>query len=259
VTVGVVALLEAHAALEHPAIRDMCLGLDPGAPRPRFVAADFGVPRPRIARDWQRYLGAPTQAGVQPRPEPFEKRQLRPIPDRIAGGVRAEGKIKPHDGAPSTDFLDGQSIELSALESPQLAVGSAGRGRCVTEAQARTFSRQPMVGGEPVQSFACPSATTVGRPLSSTHGQGVSQEPLDCRSPSIDTLGHCRVSRHAVQRAAERPSRAARKELLRRLSRLAVQRAAERLDGMAKRGLHRRLSRQPAQMRQTTDAGSPRM
>jgi hypothetical protein len=139
-------------------------------------------------------------------------------------------------------------------------VGSAGRGRRVTQAQARIRSRHPMVGGEPVQGCACLSAATVGGPFSSTHGKRVSQEPLDCRSPSSDMLGHGRVSRHAVQGAAETPSGAARKELLRRLSPQAVQRAAERLDGMAKRGLHRRLSRQPVHVRPASrpamDAGS---
>jgi hypothetical protein len=169
VTAGIVAELQGQAPLEGLAVRDPRLGFDSGAPALRLPAADLRVPRSKVARERKRHLRPPADAWMEPRPESLQKRELCPVPNRIASRVRTEAEIQPHDRAPSAHVGDGDPLKLAMFEAPELAVGSTRRSGRLAQAQPGRDSGLAMLLAETTKRISRSASTTISWAFSRSH------------------------------------------------------------------------------------------
>ena len=191
-TVGVVAELQGELALQRLPIADPRLGFDARAPRLGEPAANLRVPRSEVVLDRERHLGAPTEGRVKARPEPLEQRQLGAIPDRVAGWVDLDREVQAQDGKPSAQVGERDTIDLTALEPPQLTSGAAGRRSRDAEAQARGNTGITVLRAEPMHACPKPAPTPIVTSFASCHGYEASDSPLIRRFTGV-------LSRHAGQ------------------------------------------------------------
>jgi hypothetical protein len=169
VTAGIVAQLQGELPLERLTVRDASLGLDPGAPRPRIAPADLGVPSAQVTLDREWGLGAPPKARVEAHSEAFEQGQLSPIPDRVAGGIRADREVESEHGKPGANVGNVKSLDVTTLEAQQLGVGGAGGSRTRSQAQPRGGPRLAVLSTKPPEGIARPSSASVRWSFSGSH------------------------------------------------------------------------------------------
>jgi len=169
VTAGVVTQLQSELSFERLTIGDSGFGLDPGAPRPRIAPTNLGVPGAQITLDRERGLGAPPKAGVEAHSEALEQGQLSPIPDRVAGRIRADRNVEPEHGKPGANVGNVKSLDVSTLEAQQLGVGGAGSSRTRSQAQPRGGPRLAVLPAKPPEGIARPSSASVRWSFSGSH------------------------------------------------------------------------------------------
>jgi len=166
----VVAGLQIEPPFKGLSIRDARLCFDPGAPRRGRFSEDLGVPCPKVALDAERDLGSPPQSRVHSSTQSLEQGELRPVADRIASGVCAQGELETHDGKPCAELRNGRVVHQTTFETPEPAVGGPGSRRGLTQAQPSAHSSLTMLDSEPKERLACARAPTIDGPLSGTHG-----------------------------------------------------------------------------------------
>jgi hypothetical protein len=106
---------------------------------------------------------------MEPRPEALQKRELCPVPNRIASRVRTEAEIQPHDRAPSPDVSDADAIQLAVFEAQELLMRDTRGCGHVAKTQARANTREAMLLPYSSKRLAGSSATSISRTLSRSH------------------------------------------------------------------------------------------
>jgi hypothetical protein len=195
VTARIVAKLEGESPFERLAVGDLRLGLDPSSPPVRLRARDLGISGTEIALDRQRHLGSQAQGRVESRSEPLEQRQLRPIPDRIAGWIHSNRELQSDHGAVGTKKVDARIRHLATFESTDPGMGRPDRASDFRLAQTRRDPRDACVISDPAHCDPGPPSSSIGRAVSNGHVCGSCQSALysgstaAIRTPSVPTDG----------------------------------------------------------------------
>lgn len=169
VTAGVVTQLQSELSFERLTIRDAGLGLDPGAPLPRLMPADLRVPGAQVAFDRERDLRAVPKTGVEARSEAVEQGQLSPIPNGVAGRIRANRDVEPEHGKPGANVGNVESLDVPALKAQQLGIGGAGSACARSQTQPRRGPRLAMFATEPPKRITRPSSASIRWSFSGGH------------------------------------------------------------------------------------------
>jgi hypothetical protein len=220
VSVGIVAQLQGEASLERLSIGDVRLGFDACSPSARPLAHDLRIPRPQVALDRQRHLGSPAERRVEAYPETFEERQLRPIPNRIAGRIGADREVEADHGTVGCHELQRSILGGGSLESADLGMRDADRLGYVSLAEPSTNSSLPRIERHPMKQLAAASPSSIRGPFTRRHRHGWSQGPLHG-----GFIG--KMERPAFKRAKEQPRTAPGGVFARHLERRAFQSSEE--------------------------------
>jgi hypothetical protein len=163
-----VTQLPGQPPFERLNVGDDRLGFDH---QPPARTTDQGIPRAEVTLDRQRDLGPPLEARLQVASQPLEEPRLPGIPDRVAGGVRAEPDFEPHHGSKGADVANPDCVESAALESPDPDVVDSSRCFDRTKAQARPRPRSTDLGRDlPQVSFGL-SPASIGRSFAGRHNR----------------------------------------------------------------------------------------
>lgn len=168
-TAGIVPQLVPEASLEGLAVGDLRLGLDPGAPWRRLPSGDLGVPRAEIAVDRERHLGSPAERRMKSRPETLQKRQLRPIPNRISGRVGADRQVEPDDGAIGRYERKVRILDLAPLELPDSCMRRADSAPDLRLAQTGSDPGEAAIGCHATQGITATPSSPIRDALSNSH------------------------------------------------------------------------------------------
>lgn len=175
VTRASVADLERDPPPESLAVGEPRLGLYVHQPS---STANLGVPGPQVPLDRQRHFRAPAQAWVQLAPKAVEQRGVGSIPERIAGGVRADREFQPNDRTARREEIGRRRIDLPSLKATELASRYARAVRRELLAQPASDARFSDVSAHSPGSRACRPSSAVRGPLSCRHDREAWQGAL---------------------------------------------------------------------------------
>jgi hypothetical protein len=178
----IVADLQLEASLQGLAVRNVRFGLDSDPPSLPRGARHLRVPCPQIAPDWQRDLRPPTQRWMKSGPEPLEQRQVRPIPDRITGGIRADAQVQPNDRTVRRHEFQRWVTNGAALKSAYLRVGDADRFGHGSLAEARHDASLSPIESHPVNGLMTSPPAPVRSSLACRH---IGRMVTLCPSPAV--------------------------------------------------------------------------
>jgi hypothetical protein len=220
VSAGIIAVLQGQASLEGLEVGEPGLSFDAGMPRGRGGPPDIRVPGPEVALDWQRHFRPPAQARMEAAPESLQEGKLRPVADRVTGGIGAKAELESQDGAISAEELKVREFHVATLESTDSCVRRANRSADLPLAQAGPDPDEPTVVRDSAHSVSAAPSTSIGNAFARCHKRRSSHGPLTWRSTRLQRTPSVRSGGWARPNPPERP-------VLRWLERSAIRLASQ--------------------------------
>lgn len=145
---------------------------------PTAESIDQRVPSSLIADDRQRDLRAEAEVGMKPIAQSTQQRDLPRIEDGIGARVGADANVKADRRADPRQLVDADALQRRPFDPPDLRwrhpTGVSDRVKRLAD----DVPGDPELAGDPQTVRRSKAASSIDRPLASTHAQEVLSHPL---------------------------------------------------------------------------------